>query len=77
MDKTEFLNRVADIFEGRDLDDVPTDELVELMGVCDYATNLLLNEAERRDLIGGHMGSACIPTFLPKGVDLILTILTR
>lgn len=77
MLKEEFLNRLTVILDNRNVGAMSDDLLIELMGLTQYATDLLLNEAEARGLLGDDEGRILVPCILPDGVEMIETILTR
>lgn len=77
MDATVFLAKVRQALGGRDVEDLPDDDVIALMSVSQYVTDLLLVAAEDRDLIRFHEGVLGIPFELPEGIEPIETILTR
>ena len=77
MLKEEFLNRLTVILDSQDVGAMSDDRLTDLMGLTQYATDLLLKEAEARGLLGDDDGKILVPCILPDGVEMIETILTR
>ena len=77
MLKEEFLNWLTVILDSQDVGAMSDDRLTELMGLTQYATDLLVNEAEARGLLGDDEWKILVPCILPDGVEMIETILTR
>lgn len=77
MTKEEFLHRVGQILDGKKIEDLSNDELDMFSGVAQYASDIMLNERERRGLITFVSGYPVIEFAVPEGVPNVETILTR
>jgi hypothetical protein len=77
VDRRAFFERVEAVFGSVPLEELSDDDLTLALTVAQYATDMVLVEAERRGLITDHRGSPVIPFLLPKGVEFLETVLTR
>lgn len=72
----EFLARIVLLFGGKRLYEMNDDEVGRALDLASYASDLALNEAERRGLIGTFEGDPVIPTDMPDDLDVIPTVLS-
>jgi hypothetical protein len=70
----EVLTTATLVMLGGDPADMTLNHLIHLITVTQHATNLLLNEIERRDELTFHEGAAIVP-YISEHV--LKTVLTR
>ena len=76
VDRKTFFARVEQVFAGVPLAELSDEDLILALSVAQYAVDMALVEAERREMAGGA-GIPFVPYHLPEGVEPIETFLTR
>ena len=75
MSREVFFNRVAAVHGRKPLGELSDDELVLALSIAQYATDVLVLEAEGRGMIDMLGGMPHVPFELPEGVERIPNVL--